>query len=101
MRFQQSGLQIREQLLHGEQRTNFIGVEPQPGQLETRRIDERRIKPLAARFTIPHHRRMESVAHVFKIALEGRKRDAQFVQELVHAHRTLAFEQLLDFVKAF
>ena len=68
VRRQQARLQRLQQVLHRQQRMRLGRREPQARQLEIRRGS---IEPVAVRGLVPLDRRVEAVAQVLEVALEG------------------------------
>ena len=99
VRLEEARLQVREQVLHRQQRADLGGVEPETRELVAVRFAAR--EPVAAGVAVPLDRRVEPVAHVLEIALEGRPRDAELVEQRAQLHRAARGEQLVDLVEAF
>src|SRR3989344_636184 len=91
----------RTACMEGEEGVDFRAVEPQPGQLVPWMLVIRIVKPVAALLPVPRDRRVEPLAQVFDIALEGGDRDAEFVQEILDRYHVPVTQHPLDFVEAF
>ena len=98
---QHAGLEIGDQAVHGEQCTQLVGAEPEPGQLPERAVGHLVIEAVGFLVAVEGDRRVEAVAQVFEVALEGGARDLERVQELLGADVAPRLQQLLDAVEAF
>jgi len=65
---------------------------------EALRRDGARVERVAA--AIPDDRRIESVAQVFHVALEGGARDGQCLEKHLQRHDAALMQQLVDAVNA-
>ena len=92
-----AGLEILEQLLHGEQRVDLLRAEPQPGQLLQLRL---RIEAVAVVLAIPDDRDVQPRAQVLQIALEGGGGDFELVANAACAHHLVTMNELLNLIEA-
>ncbi len=76
-------IEVFEELLHGDQSKDLLLGEPEAGQGEFGFAGRRLLVAVAAEFRIVDDGRVESVAHVFEIALEGGEGDFENGQEIV------------------
>ena len=93
---------VGEQVLHGEQGVDFRGVEPQAGQFELaagRAVAF--IVAVAAGVAVPGDGRVEAIAQVFEVALDGGGRDFQRFDEDLKRDDAAFGDELVDFVEAF
>ena len=97
VRPQQAGLEILEQLLHGEQRVDLLRAEPQAGQLLHLRL---RIEAVTVVLAIPDDGDVQPRAQILQIALEGGGGDFQLVANAACAHHLVAMNELLNLVEA-
>jgi hypothetical protein len=74
----------REQLLRGQQCVEFVGVEPQAGQLETVTLVGVVAEP---RFAVAHHRRHQAVAQERQVAVDRGARAFQLFAQPGHRYR--------------
>ena len=79
------------------------GVEPQPRQFVPRPALTlgRLAKAIPAGVAVVLNGRVQPVAQVFDVALEGRARHLQFVEKIAQRHQLAVLQQLLNAIKAF
>ena len=101
MRSQQgTGIQVRQQFMHGQQCLHLLRRKPQPRQLSP---VTRMLMPdgVAAGHAVELHRHIELIAHVGQVALEGGGRHLQALQHVGKRDRRAGVQQpLLDAVDA-
>src|SRR5581483_10780275 len=98
VRAEQPGLEVAQQLLHGEQRIDLLRTEPQAGKLLHPRA---RIVAITACLAIPNDRDVESRAQILQVALERRGGDLQLVKKSARRNDLVPGDQLLNSVEAF
>jgi len=96
-----SEIMLEEEMMEGEQGVNFGTVEPQTGQFMPWVFLVGIVEPVTVFLPVPRNRRVEPLAQVFDIALEGGDRDAEFVQEILDRYHVPVTQHPLDFVEAF
>ena len=98
---QAAGVEVGEQVLHGEQRVDLLRREPQPGQFVLR-TDALTfpLEAIAAEVAIEHDGRVQPVLHVGEVALQRRPRHAELFLQFGARHGRAAGEQLVDAVDA-
>ena len=67
---QHAGLQVGDQLVHGEQRAQLLGVEPQARQLPERAVLDLVVEAVGLLLAVVEDRGVEAVAQVVEVALE-------------------------------
>jgi hypothetical protein len=99
-----AGVEVGQQVLHGQERMDFARVEPQAGQFVLRAaVRVRGVEAVAAAsstMAIPDNGRIEPVAHVFEVALQGGARDFQHGHEIDEGHELAIVDHLVDLVEA-
>ena len=99
---QAAGVEVGEQVLHGEQGVDFFGREPEAGQFVRAGGGLREVlEAVAARHAVMDDRCVESVAQVGEVTSERCARDFECVQQVVEADDAAVVEQLVDSVGAF
>jgi hypothetical protein len=97
---QPAGVQVRQQVLHGDQGVDLRSVEPQPGQFVLATAALRLGVAVAAGLAVPDDRRVQPVAQVFQVALDRGPGHLQLLQEVAESHQPALAEQLVDLVEA-
>ena len=96
---QAAGVEVREEMMHGQQRMDFLGAEPQPGQLIVRADPlSGLLEAVAAQVAVEADRRVQAVAHVGEVALERGPGDAETFQQLLAGDAVARAENLVDLV---
>ena len=98
MRPQQTGLHFCQQRLHHQQGVGLARVEPQPGQRLLLAGDTGCVA-VAPVTPIPFNRRIEPVAHVLNVPLEGSPGHLQLPQKAGYGHHRIHMQQVVDLVK--
>src|SRR3989344_6089273 len=91
----------RTACMEGEEGVDFRAVEPQPGQLVPWMLGIRIVEPVTVLLPVPWDRRVEPLAQIFDVALEGGLGDAEFIQEIPDRHHVSVAQHPLDFEEAF
>ena len=101
-REQAAGVQVRQQLLHREQRVDLVGVEPQAGQFVLRAGKLRSsVEPPAVALAVEYQRGIHAVAQVRQVALQRGGRDTQLNQQRCLVQAVASVELALQAVKPF
>src|SRR5216117_1955587 len=96
---EEAGLQLGEERVHAEERVRLAGVEPQARQLVAR-TRARLAEAVAVCLAVPFDRRVEALAHVLEVALEGRRRNPEGRSQGGKRHRLAVLQELVDLVEA-
>lgn len=93
IRGKKSRLHGFEQLLGGEQRVKFAGVEPQSGQFELGGVGVVEVAIVGA---VIEDRRVHETAHVFDVAFDARRGHVGFLHQALGADGRLAAQQAVN-----
>src|SRR5438445_5228589 len=99
VRLEEAGLQLGEERVHAEERIRLAGVEPQARQLVAR-TRARLAEAVAVRLAVPFDRRVEALAHVLEVALEGRRRNPERRLQGRKRNGPAVLQELVDLVEA-
>ena len=99
-------MNVREKLAHGQQRLDLGRTEPQTGQCVAGPAPppirmRRALQAVPAPAPIPHDGRVQSIAKIFEVALEGRARDAELFEKNLRRHHAAFAQQGIDTIETF
>ena len=84
---QAAGVEVREEVLHGQQGMDFLGGEPQARQLVLRADPlTGLLEAIAAQVAVEDQRCVQAVAHVGDVAFQGRPGDAEALLKFGTGH---------------
>ena len=99
---QAAGVEVREEVLHGQQGMDFLGGEPQARQLVLRADPlTGLLEAIATQIAVEDQRRVQAVAHVGDVAFQGRPGDAEALLKFGTGDEGPVAQHLVDLVDAF
>ncbi len=101
MGFEKAGFDVRQQVLHGQQRVRFGVVKPDTGQLKPWTSRSVLVEPVTALLAIVNDGGAQAVAHVLEVAFERGGRDAELLQQFLAGNDLSCLQQLCDLIETF
>jgi len=99
---QAAGVEVRQEMMHGQQGMDFLGAEPQAGQLIVRADPLSGLfEAIAAEVAVEPDRRVQAVAHVGQVALERGPGDGETLLQRRTGDAVARAEDLVDLVDSF
>lgn len=99
---QSAGIEVGQQVLHGQQGVDFLGREPQTEQFVLpSQLFGGGVEAIAAGVAVMDDRCVQPVAEINEVAFQGGPGDFQFVHQRLKGHHAPVVEHLVELVEAF